>query len=138
MRFVGVRHGAQTVIGRLFVDNSVAEVAEASEFYADLPDSLAQAAALPGGRSYRSEIDEVPAVPASARVLCVGLNYRSHAEEAGLPIPEHPAFFGRWTVSLVADGTPVPVPSATRDTVHRPKKAGCSGIGSPASSACDR
>ena len=112
MRFVGVRHGAQTVIGRLFVDNSVAEVAEAAEFYADLPDWLAQAASLPGGRSYRTEIDEVPAVPASARVLCVGLNYRSHAEEAGLPIPEHPAFFGRWTVSLVADGTPVPVPSS--------------------------
>src|SRR4029450_7204703 len=57
-------------------------------------------------------IDEVPAVPASARVLCVGLNYRAHAEEAGLPIPEHPAFFGRWTVSLVSDGTPVPVPSS--------------------------
>ncbi len=112
MRFVGVRHGAQTVIGRLFVDNSVAEVAEAAEFYADLPEWLAQAASLPGGRSYRTEIDEVPAVPASARVLCVGLNYRSHAEEAGLPIPEHPAFFGRWTVSLVADGTPVPVPSS--------------------------
>jgi 2-keto-4-pentenoate hydratase/2-oxohepta-3-ene-1,7-dioic acid hydratase in catechol pathway len=45
-------------------------------------------------------------------VLCVGLNYRLHAEEAGLPVPEHPAFFGRWTVSLVADGTPVPVPSS--------------------------
>jgi 2-keto-4-pentenoate hydratase/2-oxohepta-3-ene-1,7-dioic acid hydratase in catechol pathway len=40
----------------------------------------------------------------------VGLNYRMHAKEAGLPIPEHPAFFGRWTVSLVSDGTPVPVP----------------------------
>ena len=45
-----------------------------------------------------------------ARVLCVGLNYRLHAAEAGLPIPEHPAFFGRWTVSLVSGGTPVPVP----------------------------
>jgi len=111
VRFVGIRHGAETVIGRLFVDNTVAEVAEAAEFYADLPDWLRQAASLPGGRCYRTEIDEVPAVPASARVLCVGLNYRLHAEEAGLPIPEHPAFFGRWTVSLVADGAPVAVPS---------------------------
>jgi 2-keto-4-pentenoate hydratase/2-oxohepta-3-ene-1,7-dioic acid hydratase in catechol pathway len=110
VKFVGVRHGTQTVIGRLFVDNTVAEVADAAEFYADLPGWLPQAASLLGGRSYRTEIEEVPAVPASARVLCVGVNYRSHAEEAGLPIPEHPAFFGRWTVSLVADGTPVPVP----------------------------
>ena len=44
-------------------------------------------------------------------MLCVGLNYRLHAEEAGLPIPEYPAFFGRWTVSLVAGGAPVPVPA---------------------------
>jgi len=105
-----MRQGRQTVIGRLFDDGTVAEVAEATEFYADLRGRLAQAESLPGGRSHRSAIDEVPAVPASARVLCVGLNYRLHAEESGLPIPEHPAFFGRWTVSLVSDGTPVPVP----------------------------
>jgi 2,4-didehydro-3-deoxy-L-rhamnonate hydrolase len=110
VKFVGMRQGSLTVIGRLFADDTVAEVAEAADFYADLQGWLAQAAALPGGRRYRREIDEVPAVPASARVLCVGLNYRKHAEEAGLSIPEHPAFFGRWTVSLVTDGTPVPVP----------------------------
>jgi 2-keto-4-pentenoate hydratase/2-oxohepta-3-ene-1,7-dioic acid hydratase in catechol pathway len=105
-----MRQGAQTVIGRVFPDDTVAEVAEAAEFYADLEGWLAQAESLPGGRLYRSAIDEVPAVPGSARVLCVGLNYRLHAEEAGLPTPEHPAFFGRWTVSLVSDGTSVPVP----------------------------
>jgi 2-keto-4-pentenoate hydratase/2-oxohepta-3-ene-1,7-dioic acid hydratase in catechol pathway len=105
-----MRQGAQTVIGRLFPDDTVTEVAEAAEFYADLEGWLAEAESLPGGRLYRSAIEEVPAVAGAARVLCVGLNYRSHAEEAGLPIPEHPAFFGRWTVSLVPDGTPVPVP----------------------------
>jgi 2,4-diketo-3-deoxy-L-fuconate hydrolase len=110
VRFVGIRQGAQTVIGRLFDDNTVAEVAEAAEFYADLPGWTTHAASLPGGRSYRIEIEEVPAVPPSARVLCVGLNYRLHAEESGLAIPEYPAFFGRWTVSLVAGGTSVPVP----------------------------
>jgi len=53
----------------------------------------------------------VPAVRPSARVLCIELNYRLHAAEAGLPIPEYPAFFGRWTPSLVAGDIPVPVPS---------------------------
>jgi 2,4-diketo-3-deoxy-L-fuconate hydrolase len=43
-------------------------------------------------------------------VLCVGLNYRMHAEEAGLQIPQHPGFFGRWTACLVPGGTPVPLP----------------------------
>jgi 2,4-didehydro-3-deoxy-L-rhamnonate hydrolase len=107
-----MRQGAQTVIGRLFPDDTVAEVAEAAEFYADLRGWVADAESLPGGRRYRFEIDELPAVPPSARVLCVGLNYRSHAEEARLPLPDHPEFFGRWTVSLVSDGTSVPVPSS--------------------------
>jgi 2-keto-4-pentenoate hydratase/2-oxohepta-3-ene-1,7-dioic acid hydratase in catechol pathway len=105
-----MRQGVQTVIGRLFADDTVAEVAEAAEFYADLEGWLAEAASLPGGRSYRHEIDEVPAVPASARVLCVGRNDRMHPEEVDLPVPDHLAFSGRWTVSLVADGTAVPVP----------------------------
>lgn len=110
VRFVAMRQGLLTVVCRLFDDGTVAEVAEATEFYADLDGWLAQAGALAGGRRDRGEIEEVAAVPPAARVLCVGLNYRLHAEEAGLPPPEHPAFFGRWTVSLVSDGTPVPVP----------------------------
>ena len=43
-------------------------------------------------------------MPPAARVLCVGLNYRLHADESGLELPDHPAFFGRWTASLVPTG----------------------------------
>lgn len=110
VKLIGIRDGLWTVVGRLFDDGTVADLAEATEFYADLDHWMARASALPGGRRRREEIDEVPAVPPAARVLCVGLNYRLHAVEAGLPIPEHPAFFGRWTASLVSGGTPVPVP----------------------------
>jgi 2,4-didehydro-3-deoxy-L-rhamnonate hydrolase len=110
MRLVGVRDGKRTVIGRLFDDSTVAGLAEVTEFYTNLDRWVARAATLPGGQADRAAVDEVPAVPAAARVICVGLNYRLHAEEAGLPIPEHPAFFGRWTVSLVSTGAPVPVP----------------------------
>ena len=111
MKLVGIRDGLRTVIGRRFDDGMVAPLAEATEFYADLPRWTAVAADLHSGERSRDGIDEAPAVPPAARVLCVGLNYRLHAEEAGLPIPEHPAFFGRWTASLVAGGVPVPVPA---------------------------
>jgi 2,4-diketo-3-deoxy-L-fuconate hydrolase len=50
-------------------------------------------------------------VPPSARVLCIGLNYRAHAAEGGFEPPAHPTVFGRWTASLSVSGTPVPVPS---------------------------
>ena len=111
MKLVGIRDGLRTVVGRLFDDGTVAPLAEATEFYADLERWTARTAVLQGGDRSRDEITEVPAVPPAARVLCVGLNYRLHANEAGLPIPEHPGFFGRWTVSLVSGGVPVPVPA---------------------------
>ena len=110
MKLIGIRTGAQNAIGRLFDDDTVTGLSGITEFYADTDRWLALAAALEGGAQPRTEIEEVPAVPPAARVLCVGLNYRLHAEEAGLPLPRHPAIFGRWTASLVSGGTPVPVP----------------------------
>jgi 2,4-didehydro-3-deoxy-L-rhamnonate hydrolase len=110
LKLIGSRSGICTVVGRLFDDGTITELAEASEFYADLDRWMDEAASRTGGQRHRDEIDEAPAVPPSARILCVGLNYRLHAAEAGLPIPDRPAFFGRWTASLVSGGTPVPVP----------------------------
>jgi 2-keto-4-pentenoate hydratase/2-oxohepta-3-ene-1,7-dioic acid hydratase in catechol pathway len=53
-------------------------------------------------------MEELPAVPPSARVLCVGLNYRAHAAEGGFAVPDFPTIFGRWTASLVSGGVAVP------------------------------
>jgi 2-keto-4-pentenoate hydratase/2-oxohepta-3-ene-1,7-dioic acid hydratase in catechol pathway len=59
-------------------------------------------------------VTQAPAVPETARVFCVGINYRAHGEEArdhsGLDIPTKPMIFGRWADTLVVDGDPVPVP----------------------------
>jgi 2,4-didehydro-3-deoxy-L-rhamnonate hydrolase len=112
VKLVGIRDGIDTVIYRLFDDNMVAPLVEVTEFYADLDRWYAAAASTSGGSRNRDEVTEAPAVPPGARVLCVGLNYRLHVDEAGLPMPEHPAFFGRWTVSLVSGGVPVPVPAS--------------------------
>lgn len=61
-----------------------------------------------------SSLTQVPPVPVTSRVFCVGINYRSHASEAkdvaGLDEPKAPMIFGRWASTLVTDGTPVPVP----------------------------
>ena len=111
MRFTGVRDGRTVTVARLFEDGTLAPVAEVDDFYADLTGSLAAAAALTGGSRARAEVVEAPAVPRAARVLCVGLNYRMHADEAGMRVPEHPAIFGRWTDSLITSGVTAPVPA---------------------------
>lgn len=38
---------------------------------------------------------------ASARIICIGLNYRAHAEESGIAVPSHPVVFFRTRESLV-------------------------------------
>lgn len=44
------------------------------------------------------------------KVVCVGLNYRDHAEEAGLPLPSAPLLFAKWPSALIADGAPIVLP----------------------------
>ncbi|NKZ10837.1 fumarylacetoacetate hydrolase family protein [Mycolicibacterium septicum DSM 44393] len=47
----------------------------------------------------------------SARVLCVGLNYRAHASEGGFVVPQQPTLFGRFTASLSVAGVAAPIPA---------------------------
>lgn len=52
----------------------------------------------------------LPPVPNPGKIVCVGLNYRSHAEEANLAAPNSPVLFNKFRSSLAADGATVAVP----------------------------
>ena len=41
------------------------------------------------------------------KVVCVGLNYRDHAEEGGNPIPDEPVLFSKFPTCVVGPGEPV-------------------------------
>ena len=47
------------------------------------------------------------------RIICVGLNYKSHLEELGFPPPEIPMLFVRFADSLVGPGQPLVRPRAS-------------------------
>jgi 2-keto-4-pentenoate hydratase/2-oxohepta-3-ene-1,7-dioic acid hydratase in catechol pathway len=47
------------------------------------------------------------------KIVCVGLNYRDHAEEGGLELPEAPLLFAKWPNSLIGDGDPIVLPPET-------------------------
>ncbi len=68
----------------------------------------APAAKLPLGEA----VLEAP-VLTDARIICVGLNFRSHAEELGMAIPERPSVFPRFSSSLVGPGADVVLPAAS-------------------------
>ncbi len=55
-------------------------------------------------------VSQVPPVPTTARILCIGLNYPLHIEETNSQRPDHPNLFARWPSTLVVDGASTPVP----------------------------
>jgi 2-keto-4-pentenoate hydratase/2-oxohepta-3-ene-1,7-dioic acid hydratase in catechol pathway len=55
---------------------------------------------------------EVP-VADPEKIICIGLNYRSHAEEAGLEPPASPTIFGKYRNALAAPGSTVTLPKAS-------------------------
>ena len=45
------------------------------------------------------------------KIICVGLNYRGHAEEQGVEPPERPILFAKWPTALTGPGDPIVLPS---------------------------
>lgn len=58
-----------------------------------------------------------------ANVLCVGLNYREHARESNLPLPQQPVLFAKWTSSVTGPGDPIVLPSTTREVDYEAELA---------------
>jgi 2-keto-4-pentenoate hydratase/2-oxohepta-3-ene-1,7-dioic acid hydratase in catechol pathway len=47
------------------------------------------------------------------KIVCVGLNYRDHAEEQGTELPKAPLLFAKWPNTLIGPGDPILLPSIT-------------------------
>jgi 2,4-didehydro-3-deoxy-L-rhamnonate hydrolase len=48
------------------------------------------------------------------KIVCVGLNYRDHAEEQDVELPERPLLFAKWANALVGHGEPIRLPAISR------------------------
>jgi 2-keto-4-pentenoate hydratase/2-oxohepta-3-ene-1,7-dioic acid hydratase in catechol pathway len=44
------------------------------------------------------------------KIICVGLNYRDHAEEQGTDLPTAPLLFAKWGNTLIGPGDPIAIP----------------------------
>jgi 2-keto-4-pentenoate hydratase/2-oxohepta-3-ene-1,7-dioic acid hydratase in catechol pathway len=55
-------------------------------------------------------VELLPPVTRPGKILCIGLNYRAHAEEQGKEAPETPTFFAKFRNALARPGATVPLP----------------------------
>lgn len=50
-----------------------------------------------------------------SKIVCVGKNYAKHAAEMGGPVPAEPLIFLKAPSSLIGDGEPIVIPSASKE-----------------------
>jgi acylpyruvate hydrolase len=90
---------AVRVDGEGYVDLGVADV---GALLAEPGWSERAASAGQDAIRYRAaEVELAPLVLAPGKIVCVGLNYRTHILEMGRELPEHPTLFAKFTDALI-------------------------------------
>ncbi|MFQ5511707.1 MAG: fumarylacetoacetate hydrolase family protein [Candidatus Krumholzibacteriia bacterium] len=59
-----------------------------------------------------------PPVTDPSKIICVGLNYKSHAQEQEKDVPDWPLTFGKAPSALVGNGDPIPLPNGVTQLDH--------------------
>jgi len=70
----------------------------------------------PNGR--RAKVARLVAPLEPAAILCIGLNYRKHAEEGGHPIPDEPVLFMKNPAALHHPKAPIVIPRSCLDPLQ--------------------
>jgi len=108
----------------LVLGDEIADVATASDgrfgpdpmsVYADWEDFVAFASTVTSGTGPLVEAELGNPVPTPRQVFAIGLNYRSHAEESGMKVPDVPATFTKFPASINGPFGEVEIPTETTD-----------------------
>ncbi len=128
MRLVSYRHEGSPAAGVLLGDEivplsslerppgaTVREVLE--ELDAEGLRALAERAIGAQERVALAEVQLSAPVTNPEKIICIGLNYRDHAEESGQEIPQAPMWFAKFANSLIGSGEDILLPAAHPDYV---------------------
>ena len=113
------RPGYGAVVADRVVDLSsyLADIPDLASLIAS-PDKLAQAKKLvtaSEGELLLADLSLSPVIPAPGKIICVGINYVAHAEEAGRKVGQHPVIFQRFAETLQAHDAPLVRPKVSEE-----------------------
>ncbi len=111
MRLATIRTASGTSAVR--IDGGLAIEIGASDVGALLAagDWRAQAGAAGGSQHRIADLSYAPVVPRPGKIICVGLNYRSHIIEMGRDLPEYPTLFAKYPEALIGAFDPLTLPA---------------------------
>jgi 2-keto-4-pentenoate hydratase/2-oxohepta-3-ene-1,7-dioic acid hydratase in catechol pathway len=75
---------------------------------------LAEVEKVAGEAAPIDSVELLPPVPDPEKIVCIGLNYRAHAAEAGIEPPAAPTFFAKFRNALAPPGGTVALPAASK------------------------
>ena len=73
----------------------------------------AEAAAAAGARHQAGDLVYAALVPSPRKIICVGLNYRSHILEMGRELPAYPTLLAKFANSLLGANDDIVLPSVS-------------------------
>jgi len=110
----------------IYTEAGVIDVAQASDAHDRIPFTMD--AAIRGGAQAMKGLQDLAQLPAAnwllneqdlqpgpcvgtpEKIICIGLNYKRHARETGMPIPEVPVLFSKFNNTLAETGESIPLP----------------------------
>ncbi|MCU1477875.1 MAG: hypothetical protein JWQ64_2568 [Subtercola sp.] len=121
MKLATLRIGNGSSAVRIDADTAV-EISGFTDVGALLAEaSWASIAARAGGTAHPLKHIEpsswAPVVPHPSKIVCVGLNYRTHILEMGRELPEFPTLFAKYPEALIGPFDAISLPIGAADTV---------------------
>jgi len=125
MRFVAFKKGGEARLG-VKTDKGLVDLSLVDKTIPkDLKVLLAQgkgamakagraAKKAPASAIVKGKVSYLPPIQAPGKILCIGLNYKDHAAEAGLKIPYFPVVFARFPNSIVGNGQAIVRPKVSK------------------------
>jgi len=62
-------------------------------------------------------------LPKPPKFICIGLNYRDHAIESGLPIPATPTVFAKFSNAVIGPGDTIQIPKVSQEVDYEAELA---------------
>ncbi|WP_314585950.1 fumarylacetoacetate hydrolase family protein [Paenibacillus terrigena] len=112
----GVLDVARAAAGDNHVPHNVMDVIQGGQAAVDKLQSIVDQYGTSGDALLdESAITYGPCVTAPNKIICVGLNYKKHAEETNAPIPAYPILFNKFNNTLTSHQAEIVVPNVTKE-----------------------
>lgn len=126
MKLVQLQSVAGPALGIQTPQGVIDVPAEGARRRLDVPQDMLST--IRGGQQARKALEELaqdaecftnappaPVVTGTDRIFCIGLNYRQHAKECGLPLPPAPVLFNKFSNALSAHGDCIRLPGEYKE-----------------------